>query len=256
MPYRFVEPVITTDDDAPPATLLAQPAVYVADALPPQMCRRLAATVLAAHIQGHSWKSRTRYGGGEESGWDVDRQFRSSRNISTSLPGLERAYAIMDTHARKAFPQLGLASDTSLDRVDEQCLIYVPGDHIGDHADDAASYLDEEGALAWHVIKPERHVASVLWLTDCTQDGGGELEFAGGELRYNSLLDVDTGEPLTIRPKAGQVVVFPASAWFRHEVLPVTAGLRLAMTRWWQVVPNEVTTRAGTQRGSVTPVAV
>lgn len=99
-------------------------------------------------------------------------------------------------------------------------------------------YTTEEGETAWHVVVPQRHLVAVMWLTDHVHGPCGPLQFSGGELRFNSLLDEETGEPLTVLPAAGKLVVFPASAWFRHQVLPVTAGVRLAITRWWEVVPQ------------------
>lgn len=240
MGYRFVEPTITADEGIALLALSARPEIYTGTALAADTCRRLASIILDGHQQGLSWESRTRYAPGAPTGeWDVNRGFRRSRNMRTTLPGMEEAYAAMDAESAKALPALGLAgAPVRLKRIDDQCLIYLPGDHISDHADDAASYTDEEGATAWHVIKPQRHVVSVMWLTNQTEEGTGELEFAGGELRFNSLVDEQSGEPLTVQPSAGKMVVFPASAWFRHEVLPVRAGVRVAVTRWWEVVPD------------------
>lgn len=240
MVYRFVEPTITADEGVALLALSARPEVYTGTPLPADTCRRLASTILDGHQQGHSWESRARYSTDAPTGeWDVNQKFRRSRNIAPTLPGLGEAYAAMEAEAVNALPVLGLeGAPVRLKRIDDQCLIYLPGDHISDHADDAASYTDEEGATAWHVIKPQRHVVSVMWLTNQTEEGTGELEFAGGELRFNSLVDVQTGEPLTVQPSAGKMVVFPASAWFRHEVLPVKAGVRVAVTRWWEIVPE------------------
>jgi len=238
MAYRFVEPTITADAGVTVRAAPVRPEVYTGTPLKSETCRRLARTILRCHAQGLSWESRTRYAPGTPAAeWDVNREFRSSRNIAPTLPGLEEAYAAMEAEAAKAFPVLGLQElSARLRRIDDQCLIYLAGDHIRDHADDAARHVDASGTTVWHVIKPRRHVVAVLWLTDQTEEGAGELEFAGGELRFNSLLDEVTQEPLTVRPAAGKMVVFPASAWFRHEVLPVKAGVRLAVTRWWEVV--------------------
>lgn len=237
MSFRFLEPAITAEEGVLLRPNVAQPDVYTGYALAHDPCRAIAATILDGHAAGQSWESRTRYAPGAQASWDVSRRFRSSRNISTDLAGLDKAYAAMEAEARNAFTHLGLDPGRDvLQRVDEQCLIYGPGDHISDHADDAAMYVDAGGAAAWHVIKPQRHLVGVMWLTDQTDDGAGAYEFAGGELRFNSLVDEETGEALVVRPTAGKMVVFPANAWFRHEVLQVRAGIRLALTRWWEVV--------------------
>lgn len=240
MAYRFLEPTITAGEGVAVHHVPARPEVYSGTPLHLHQCERLARTILHACEDGQAWESRTRYAPGARSPWGVDRRFRSSRNVSPELPGLDEAFAAMEAEAPKAFPALGLdPARSSLRRIDDQCLVYFTGDHIGDHADNAASAENDDGTVVWHVIKPRRHVVSVMWLTNQTEEGDGALEFAGGELRFNSLVDVETEEPLVVRPAAGKMVVFPASAWFRHEVLAVKAGVRLAVTRWWEVVPND-----------------
>lgn len=244
MPYRFIEPRLHTDPAIGPRPNRARPDVYTTHVLTPELCSQLAATVLEAHAQGQSWDSPTRYAPGRA--WDVNREFRSSKNISTELPGLSQAYAALDAQVVQAFPGLGLDAMHSMPRrISDQCIIYGPGDHLGDHADDSDSYEDDDGQTVWQVIKPQRHLVGVMWLTTQTDDGQGELQFAGGELRFNSLVDEATGEALTVRPTAGKLAIFPASAWFRHEVLPVRSGVRITVTRWWEVVPREAPAGAG-----------
>lgn len=239
MPYRFLKPTITADEDVALLQMPSHAGVFAADVLARDDCQHLAVAVLAGHEGGRSWASRTRYAAGSPEDCDVAPAFRSSRNIAPDTPGLEQAYAAMEAEVPKSFPMLGLDGyPCRLRRVDDQCLIYLPGDHIADHADDAVPYTTEEGETAWHVVVPQRHLVGVMWLTDQVDEVCAPLQFAGGELRFNSLLDEDTGRPLTVRPAAGKLVVFPASAWFRHEVLPVTAGVRLAVTRWWEVIPD------------------
>lgn len=244
--FRFLEPRIESDQPGGPRPNLARPEVYTATALTPEACRELAHGVLAAHAEGASWESPTRYAPSGAKQWDINRSFRSSRNISPELPGLAEAYAALDAHAQKAFPSLGLdAERATVRRISDQCILYGPGDHLGDHADDSDSRQDAEGRTVWQVIKPQRHLVGVMWLTAQTDDGAGEYEFAGGELRFNSLVDARTGAALTVRPTPGKLVVFPATAWFRHEVLPVRAGHRITVTRWWEVVPRDAALGAG-----------
>lgn len=239
MAYRFLQPTITADEDVPLLQMPAKPGVYSTNVLAPATCRRLAAAVLEGHEAGLSWESRARYASVGPVEWDVNPEFRQSRNIDPKMPCLEEAYAAVERGVVGSFDMLGLDGyPCRLQRVDDQCLIYLPGDHIADHADDAVAYTTEEGEMAWHVVVPQRHLVAVLWLTDHVRGPSGPQQFSGGELRFNSLLDEETGAPLTVLPAAGKLVVFPASAWFRHQVLPVTGGVRLAITRWWEVVPQ------------------
>ncbi|TFY97058.1 2OG-Fe(II) oxygenase [Ramlibacter humi] len=246
MAYRFLEPKIETDQPGGPRPNLAQPDVYTTVALAPDTCRQMARAVLQAHGAGQSWESPTRYAPGHSSPWDINGRFRSSRNLKTDLPGLDSAFDALDRHALQAFPLLGLDVRHSVPRrISDQCIFYGAGDHLGDHADDSDSFQDDHGRTVWTVIKPQRHLVGVLWLTTQTADGAGEMEFAGGELRFNSLVDEATGQPMAVPPTAGKLVVFPATAWFRHEVLPVRAGTRITVTRWWEVVPREASAGTG-----------
>lgn len=239
MNYRFLPPVMADDGDVALAEPAAFPRLHVADALAPEACRELAAAVLQGHAAGLSWESRTRYAPAAAASWDVNRRFRSSRNAPPTLPGLEAAYAAMEAEACKALPLLVAGTGrVALEGVEEQCILYFTGDHLADHADNAAAAAGDDGTLKWHVTKPERQLSAVMWLTAQTADGTGEFEFAGGELRFNSLVEEDSGKPFTVRPAAGTMVVFPATPWFRHEVLPVRAGTRIALTRWWRMLPD------------------
>ena len=95
MPYGFVEPTILADQGVTPRHVRARPEVYTGTPLSRASSRRLASTILQGHEAGMSWESRTRYAPNDSAQWDVNRTFRSSRNISPTLEGLEEAYAAM-----------------------------------------------------------------------------------------------------------------------------------------------------------------
>ncbi|SFQ11421.1 2OG-Fe(II) oxygenase [Variovorax sp. 770b2] len=238
MTYRFLPPRLskaTIEDCSAPAWRLS-PEVPLVTQLNAETCRSLAEVVIKAHEAGQSWESRTRYAG--LTPWNVNNKFRSSKNLPTSLPSLSAGYDALHAYAHDAVAGMGLGAEThELTAVDEQCLVYQTGDHIGDHADDSALAANEAGDAEWSVIKPDRHLVGILWLTTQTPQGTGRHEFAGGTFRFNSLVHQETGEPLDIRPTAGSMIVFPANPWFRHEVLTVTAGTRVALTRWWKASP-------------------
>jgi SM-20-related protein len=55
--------------------------------------------------------------------------------------------------------------------------------------------------------------------------------FSGGELLFNYLMD-EEGHTITLRPQAGDMIVFLSNPYFSHEVLPVTDGFRLTLVQW------------------------
>ena len=233
MNFRFIAPRLATQSETAPAWR-DQAHVPVARVLDASRCRQLADLVLTAHEAGQSWPSRTRYAAGSD--WNINNGFRSSKNLPPSMDGLAAGYDALDAYARTAVESLADGvSGQDLVVVDEQCLVYQQGDHIGEHADDSALAPTDKGDAAWKVIKPERHLVGITWLTTQTDDGADRYTFAGGTFRFNSLVDAETGLPLDIRPAAGDTILFPANPWFRHQVLPVLAGNRIALTRWWKV---------------------
>ena len=51
-------------------------------------------------------------------------------------------------------------------------------------------------------------------------------DYEGGEIVFSNL-------GVTVKPKAHQLLVFPSSYPYRHEVRPVTSGTRYAIVQWW-----------------------
>lgn len=232
MSYQFLAPRLK-DTCAPPG-LRPRPHVPVYKVLDRAVCEGMADIVIRAHEAGQSWSSRTRYANAKP--WDVDPEFRRSKNVPAELEGLGPAFDAMHAQALAARPMFGLLpGEHGLVPVGAQCLVYHEGDYIGEHSDNSAPAEADDGGTEWHVIKPERHLVGLLWLTTQTARGEGRHEFRGGTLRFNSLVHHATAEPLDIAPEAGMMVLFPADAWFRHQVLPVGAGTRIALSRWWQV---------------------
>lgn len=76
---------------------------------------------------------------------------------------------------------------------------YVPGNNFKIHSDDGYSY---------------RAVVSVVcYLND---------DYEGGELYFNNF-------GLPIKPKAGDIYVFPSTYLFSHAAMPVTSGTKYSM---------------------------
>lgn len=63
-----------------------------------------------------------------------------------------------------------------------------------------------------------RRVSGLLYLND---------DYEGGELRFPV-------HNLTIKPKAGDVILFPSGFEYPHESCPVTKGTKLAVTTWFR----------------------
>jgi hypothetical protein len=84
-----------------------------------------------------------------------------------------------------------------------QLLKYGSGHHFVNHYDDSKQY--------------PRTISTSYYLNDNYE--GGEIEFP----RFG----------LKIKPKANQMIMFPANYVYNHTVHQVTSGLRYAVVGWW-----------------------
>lgn len=81
-------------------------------------------------------------------------------------------------------------------------LKYEEGDFFLEHEDDNGSN--------------ERTVSFVYYIND---------DYEGGEITFRL-------QDLTIKPKAGQLLVFPSNSNFRHSISEVTSGTRYCIVSW------------------------
>jgi len=95
----------------------------------------------------------------------------------------------------------------------------VNNGHFRSHSDSA--YFDSGGVFQY--TSPRRIFTSISYLND---------DFEGGELVLNSIVD-DAGNPITIKPEKGMMIVFPSDVRFMHEVKPVLKGVRCAIVAWF-----------------------
>jgi hypothetical protein len=65
--------------------------------------------------------------------------------------------------------------------------------------------------------KTRRYASAVAYLND---------NYEGGELYFQDL-------NFTYQPVAGDVVIFPSGAPFRHEAKPVISGIKYSIANWW-----------------------
>ncbi|MEJ2499587.1 MAG: 2OG-Fe(II) oxygenase [Campylobacterales bacterium] len=117
-----------------------------------------------------------------------------------------------------------------------QALEYTKGGFYVKHADDSNDVVNSEGETVGFIpVAPERKITTVLFATSHESHGGKGMHFGGGELFFNYLHD-SKGNPVSIRPKAGDMVVFPSNPLYSHEVLPVTQGYRLTLVQWHDAI--------------------
>lgn len=115
---------------------------------------------------------------------------------------------------------------------DVQVLGYKSGSFYVKHSDDASELRDREGNIVgFATVAPERKLTTVLFTTSYTPHPSDSDHFSGGELLFNYLCD-EHGNTITLRPEAGDMVVFLSNPYFSHEVLPVTEGYRLSLVQW------------------------
>lgn len=118
---------------------------------------------------------------------------------------------------------------------DVQVLGYESGSFYVKHSDDSSELRDGEGNLVgFRSVAPERKLTTVLFTTSYTPNPTDTDHFSGGELLFNYLCD-EQGNTITLRPEAGDMVVFLSNPYFSHEVLPVTGGYRLSLVQWHNV---------------------
>ena len=121
--------------------------------------------------------------------------------------------------------------------IDVQVLEYKKGYFYVKHADDSSEIIDkDEQTIGFKVVAPQRKLSTVLFATShVSQVDKKSLSFSGGELMFNYLYD-QAGEPVKIKPEAGDMIIFPSNPYFSHEVLPVEEGYRLTLVQWHDAI--------------------
>jgi SM-20-related protein len=115
---------------------------------------------------------------------------------------------------------------------DVQVLGYESGSFYLRHSDDSSELRDTQGkTIGFRTVAPERKLTTVLFTTSYTPNPTDNDHFSGGELLFNYLCDLH-GNTITLRPEAGDMVVFLSNPYFSHEVLPVQKGFRLSLVQW------------------------
>ena len=122
------------------------------------------------------------------------------------------ALADVDASVREACPRISKFFSIMLTHNEGPGFLrYEPEGFYGPHIDCFADGSDE-----W-----PRRISLVLFLTTAADGDGGTLRLYPGD---------GSGSPVDVSPAAGTLVAFP-SDW-RHEVLPVTRGVRDSIVDW------------------------
>ncbi|WP_310439036.1 2OG-Fe(II) oxygenase [Sulfuricurvum sp.] len=115
---------------------------------------------------------------------------------------------------------------------DVQVLGYERESFYVKHSDDSSELRNHQGdVIGYKAVAPERKLTTVLFTTSYTPHPTDQDHFSGGELLFNYLCD-ESGNTITLRPEAGDMVVFLSNPYFAHEVLPVKEGFRLSLVQW------------------------
>lgn len=160
----------------------------------------------------------------------VEKEIRKT-TLSTIPKLYETVYKQRFSEHQKSienFFAMGLTYSTPL-----QVLVYREGDFYIKHADDSSEIVDLLGnTVGFKCVAPERKLSTVLFGTShSTHANHDSYHFEGGELVFNYLYD-SNNQPITIYPKAGDMIVFFSNPFFSHEVKPITSGYRVTLVQW------------------------
>lgn len=197
--------------------------VHIEQLCTPEECSIALQAMWRAHTTKQSWMSLVfRPSAGRITG--PNQKSRNSYSVREEIPELATLYAKMDAAAETAKEKFGTGFP-ALRKYQDQALIYLPGGFFTAHTDDSIS-TGPVGNQHWERNQPQRQLAGLLYLND---------NFEGGALQFTNWISNEDGQRLTIKPKAGMFILFPAHPWFRHQVLKTSNGIRFAISRWWTV---------------------
>ncbi|WP_419771431.1 MAG: 2OG-Fe(II) oxygenase [Candidatus Marinarcus sp.] len=117
-----------------------------------------------------------------------------------------------------------------------QTLEYTKGCFYKQHSDDSNVLVKDNVIIGFLPVAPQRKVTSVLFTTSCNESNLIN-SFSGGELVFNYLYD-ENGKNITLKPQAGDMVLFLSNPYFTHEVLEVKSGYRLTLVQWHDALVN------------------
>lgn len=147
--------------------------------------------------------------------WVVDKKVRNTQTVPVE-PFLPHLHDLLQNVIRDiANPFYGIEISGY---ETPQLLRYGIGGMYEPHVDGESLWMKEDGTKVWRK-SVERDLSAVIYLND---------DFEGGEFIFPDL-------NIRVSPKPGLLLCFPSSHLYRHGVLPVTRGERLAIVTWMTV---------------------
>ena len=216
-----------------PSQYKAYPYLIIKNFFSPEACKELASLVQEDEETKRKAKVKTEAITGIVQA-DIVEAYRKT-NIYELEPFYQNYYAEQFMKYKpviEAYFNIALTLST-----DVQVLEYKKGFFYVKHADDSSEIINQDKqTIGFKLIAPQRKLSTVLFVTSHVEHAvKGEQSFKGGELMFNYLYD-DKGEPIQIKPEAGDMIIFPSNPYFSHEVLPVEEGYRLTLVQWHDTI--------------------
>lgn len=118
-----------------------------------------------------------------------------------------------------------------------QVLEYLKDSFYSIHSDDSSMVYEKDKLIGFKPVDRNRKLSTVLFTTTSNEKIIDNANFSGGELLFNFLYDKN-GNNINIKPKAGQMIIFPSNPIFCHEVKKVKNGRRVSLVQWHDAILN------------------
>jgi SM-20-related protein len=152
-------------------------------------------------------------------------------SLDTHLDELYKSRFIEHQKTIEDYFNLGITTST-----DVQALEYKEGGFYIQHADDSNAIVDKQkNIIGYTCVAPQRKLTTVLFATSHSNQSNDRFTFNGGELVFNFLKDI-SGDEISLKPKAGDMIVFASNPYFSHEVKKVKSGYRLTLVQWHNAI--------------------
>ena len=137
-----------------------------------------------------------------------------------------------DKYLLKYFEKFPLAYNCVWWKVKGHIVSYGPNVYLGSHSDISAEYVYGVHQTT-HELALRNVVTSLVYLNSSVEENDlDEYSYTDGH-HYFNYLDIE------IKPKAGDILMFPSNYMAAHEVKPVGKGTRISYLGWYsQGTPN------------------
>ena len=137
-----------------------------------------------------------------------------------------------DKYLLKYFEKFPLAYNCVWWKVKGHIVSYGPNVYLGSHSDISAEYVYGVHQTS-HELALRNVVTSLVYLNSSVDEANFDDYCYTEGHHYFNYLDID------VKPKAGDILMFPANYMAAHEVKPVGKGTRISYLGWYsQGTPN------------------